>query len=175
MNFDIKTEEISKIVNIGELNSADVQLISTKGGLHLILGKSSPNSRKPEILIAGSHPGIIKYQLEKNFSGFMPKMEKSESGIPDNITQYGSHLPSDLQKSGFDVYIIKNNENVNLTLTKYSVSQLELVAKHENNILIINNISNISVDKANLLKSLKPSLTSFCKEMGIESIVIKQD
>lgn len=118
--MQITPAEIASIDEAGMLDGAPVKMIKTRGGFHMAVGKAKGHFRD-EVLAAGSHPAIVKFNLEKQYPGFQPAMMKSEGHI-DAIVQKHSHfLTEDLRKSGHDIYSIQEEDSVNFHITKHNM------------------------------------------------------
>lgn len=116
--MDIKPSEIDLVEEIGALDGEPVKMIKTIGGYWIAVGK--PKSKKrDEALAAGSHPAIVKYNIEKNFPGFQAALAKSEAiGITENVTGYSELLPDSLRDRGYDMYGLEKSEKLSYVLTR---------------------------------------------------------
>lgn len=120
--MQITANEIEDIQEAGTMNGAPVKLLRTKGGFWIATGRLM-NKQVEEALGVGSHPGIVKYNLEKQFPGqFQPIMMKSEISLnPAVIEKHSKFLSEDLQKSGFDVYSVQTGSNIEFQVTKHDI------------------------------------------------------
>lgn len=117
----ITPDEISNIEDIGTLNKKPVKLIKLKGGFHVAIGRKK-GSINEEALGAGSHPAIVKYNLEKQYPDFEPIMMKSE-GFNEPIVEKHSHfLSEELRKSGHDIFSIQDGPEVEFQVTKHNAN-----------------------------------------------------
>jgi len=119
--MQLTPNEIDSIEEAGVLDGSPVKLLRTKGGFFMAVGK--PRGKfKDEALAAGSHPAIVKYNLERAFPNFQPSMVKSEL-LSDNVkVEKHSHFLSDeLRKSGHDVYSVQTNNKIEFQITKQNV------------------------------------------------------
>lgn len=117
--------EIDRIEEVGILDNNPVKMIRTKGGFWIAIGKKRNNGPE-EALAAGSHPAIVKYNLEKQFSGFQPTMQKSEQGVEPTVNKHSHFLPEDLRKSGHDIFSIQTGNSVEFQLTKQNSALVTL-------------------------------------------------
>lgn len=119
--MQITPNEIDTIEEAGMLDGSPVKMIRTKGGFWICVGKPK-NKAREEALGAGSHPAIVKYNLEKQFPGFQPNMMKSEYFIENTVVDKHSHFLSDeLRKSGHDIYSVQNGSDIEFHVTKGNV------------------------------------------------------
>lgn len=119
--MDIQPHEIAEINEIGTLDGNSVKLARTKGGLNIAIGRKKGKTAD-EVLLAGSHPAIVKFNLEKQFSTFQPVLQKSEISInPALVIKHTERLTEDLQKSGHDLYSIQSGSNIEFQLTKHDI------------------------------------------------------
>lgn len=132
--MQITPNEIDTIEEAGILNSAPVKLIRTKGGFFIAVGNA--NGRE-EALAAGSHPAIVKYNLEKKFPGFQPSMMKSEQFAEAQVERHSHFLSDELRKSGHDVYSLQNGVSVEFHVTKHGSNIGKVDASIENNALVV--------------------------------------
>lgn len=118
--MDIKPSEIDTIKTIGTLNGEDVKLIRLKGGLIIATGKSTKgNDIKP--LAAGSHPGIVLHQMEKEYkSEFKSSMAKSEIEDIGSISSFSHVIPDTYIESGYDIFSLTKSGSVEIIVTKYN-------------------------------------------------------
>jgi hypothetical protein len=71
----IDPKEITSITTLGHVDEDEVKLISTKGGFHLAILQGAGG---PVALAAGSHPAIVRFQVESKQPGFRQALAKSE-------------------------------------------------------------------------------------------------
>lgn len=139
--MQISPNEIESIEEAGLLNGSPVKLLRTKGGFWIATGRQKAGARD-EALAAGSHPAIVKYNLEKNFMGFQPAMMKSETAInPAIVEKHTKHLAEDLQKSGHDVYSIQTGSHIEFQLTKHDVKIGTVQTHLERDAIVVNEMS----------------------------------
>ena len=123
MSVEIKPSEIDSVDSIGDLAGEQVKLVKTKGGLYIAVGRPR-GKKKDEVIAAGSHPAIVRYNIEKAFAEFQPTMMKSEAGEESLVAGMSDLLPANMRKSGYDLYVIKKSNEVDFLLTK---SQIEVI------------------------------------------------
>lgn len=120
--MQITPNEIDSIEEAGDLNGKPVKLLRTKGGFWIAVG--TPNGKlKEEALAAGSHPAIVKYNLEKQYAAaYHPSLQKSEASInPAVVTKHSHFLSEELQKSGHDIYSVQSGANIEFQITKHDI------------------------------------------------------
>jgi hypothetical protein len=117
----INPEEIDHIEEAGELDGKPVKLIRTKGGFWIATGR--PMGRMmDQALSAGSHPAIVKYNVEKMYGNFRPSLMKSVLFNENPLVEKHSHfLSDDLRKSGHDLYSVETNGKIEFQLTFQNV------------------------------------------------------
>lgn len=118
--MNITPNEIDTIEEAGMLNNHPVKMIRTKGGFHICVGRPK-GKMKDEALGAGSHPAIVKFNIEKQYPGFQPTMMKSEDGQRDLVEQHSHFLSDDLRKSGHDIYSVQKGTSVDFHVTKHNM------------------------------------------------------
>ena len=175
--MEFNPKEISAIEEIGRMHGKPVKLIKFLGGFHLAVGNKSVNSKKTEPLAAGSHEGIVKYQVEKQFkNNFQPALQKSECSLPSEIVRDKSNCLSKAQKDeGLEIYSLQNNNDMSFVINRHGT----FLSKHEycinnNNLEWINAfVANISdkIDIPELAKSLGSAIMSEAKRLKLKEIV----
>lgn len=116
--MNITPNEIAEIEDIGTLDGSPVKMIRTKGGFVIAVGKPK-GKMQDEALSAGSHPAIVKYNLEKMHPGFQPSLMKSENFNDSAVVEKHSHyLSNELRKSGHDLYSVQNGTEIDFHITK---------------------------------------------------------
>lgn len=117
----INPSEIDTIEEVGLLDGSPVKLIRLKGGFHI--GIASIRGRPEEAIAAGSHPAIVKFNIEKQYPQFQPSMMKSEEFSEFSSVERHSHfLSDDLRKSGHDIYSIQKGNSVDFFITKHNLN-----------------------------------------------------
>ena len=151
-NMEIPLKEIDSVDEIGTLNNKSVKMLRLIGGFHLAIG-TLKGQRKESVIAAGSHPAIVKYNLEKQFKDFHPIMLKSEIAIDNSIVVKHTHfLSEDLVKSGHDIYSIQKNNNIEFQITKHDVKVASLNGHQEHGIITLSNM-NVSKELSNAMAS----------------------
>lgn len=139
--MNITPNEIESIEDAGMMNGFAVKLLRTKGGFHIAVGRQLGKAQD-EALAAGSHPAIVKYNLEKQYPGFQPIMMKSEISIsPAVVTKHSHYLSEDLRKSGHDVYSVQSGTNIEFQVTKHDVKIGSVQTTLEKDAIVVNQMS----------------------------------
>ncbi len=119
--MNLTPDEVDTVEDAGTLHGNPVKLLRTKGGFWMAIGRQRGKARE-EALAAGSHPAIVKYNLEKQFPDFQPAMMKSELLSSSVKVEKHSHFLSDaLRKSGHDIYSVHNGDKIEFQITKHNV------------------------------------------------------
>jgi hypothetical protein len=128
--------DIDFIEPFGELNGKPVQLIRTKGGFNLVMG-IRPGSKTEECLTAGSHPGICRFNMQKQFKNYAPAMMKSASYNDSAIVESHSHfLSSDLRKSGHEIHSVESGNQISFHVTKLGLKVADVDSYIQNGVLV---------------------------------------
>lgn len=168
-NMQITPNEIDAIEEAGILDHAPVKLIRTKGGFWIAVGKPR-GKQKDEALAAGSHPAIVKYNLEKQYPGFQPSMMKSEHFSDSTIVEKHSHfLSQELRKSGHDIYSIQDGNVINFHITKLGINVASVNSVLKDNSIVI---KDLSVDKA-FARALAGATTEKAISCGVSKIKVE--
>jgi hypothetical protein len=141
--MNISPEEIDSIEEAGFLDNSPVKLIRTKGGFYIAVGKPKGKNRE-EALSAGSHPAIVKFNIEKQYPSFMPNMMKSESAMPSVVEQHSHFLSDDLRKSGHDIYSVQSGPSIDFHVTKHNMKVSTIQGNLVEDVLVL---SELSIDK----------------------------
>jgi len=137
----IAPNEIESIEDVGMMNGAPVKLLRTKGGFHIAVGRQN-GKQIDEALAAGSHPAIVKYNLEKQYTAFQPALMKSEVSLnPAVVTKHSHFLSDDLKKSGHDVYSVQSGTNIEFQITKHDVKVGSVQTTLEKDALVVNSMN----------------------------------
>lgn len=141
--MNITTNEIESIEDIGQLDGNPVKIIRTKGGFHIGIGQPKGKARA-EALAAGSHPAIVKFNLEKQYPGFQPTMMKSEDGQREIVERHSHFLTDDLRKSGHDVYSVQKGPSIDFHVTKHNMKVSTINGNLVDNALVL---AKLDIDK----------------------------
>jgi hypothetical protein len=126
---NLTPNEIDTVEDAGMLDGMPVKLLRTKGGFWMAIGRPKGKS-KEEALAAGSHPAIVRYNLERAHPTFQPAMQKSELLADNAKVEKHSHFLSDtLRKSGHDIYSVQTGSHIEFQVTKQNV-KLSSVSSH---------------------------------------------
>ena len=133
----LNTNEIVSTEEIGILNGQPVKLLKTSGGFVIGMGAKTRGAA-PVALSAGSHRDVVIYNIETQYSNFEPAMMKSAEFSEKVVVEKHSHfLPSDLRKSGHDIYSIQKGPIVNFHITKRDVNLVSTKAQIQNQTLVL--------------------------------------
>jgi hypothetical protein len=139
--MELTAQEIESIEEAGMLNGAPVKLIRTKGGFWIATGRPKGKLQE-EALSAGSHPAIVKYNLERQHPEFQPSMMKSEFMSDSTIVEKHSHFLSDvLRKSGHDVYSVQNGDQVEFQITKQNAKIASVIGSFKDGSLTFKDLN----------------------------------
>jgi len=123
----IRPSEIKSVEEIGTLENAPVKMIRTSGGLWVATGKPK-GRREEEALAAGSHPAIVKHNLEKMYGqSYQAHFQKSEGAIEPKVVDYSSKLEKTLLDKGYSLFSVQTDTAIDFVLSKSGVE----VLKHE--------------------------------------------
>lgn len=138
--MQITPNEIESIEDAGIMHGKPVKLLRTKGGFYIAVGTLHGKSRE-EALAAGSHPAIVKYNMEKMYPMFQPVLAKSEVVLSHSVVTKHSHfLSEDLKKSGHDVYCVQSGTNIEFQVTKHDVKIGSVHATLEKDSIVVNDM-----------------------------------
>jgi hypothetical protein len=159
--MNITPNEIHSIEDAGNLDGSSVKMIRTKGGFWIAVGKPKGKFRD-EALAAGSHPAIVKFNLEKQYPAFQPNLMKSEAQMDNAVVEKHSHfLSEELRKSGHDIYSVQEGELVNFHITKHNAKIANVNGIVDKDFLIISNL--------NIPKEFSRGLAGACVEKATNS------
>jgi len=157
--MNITPNEIESIEDVGMMNGAPVKMLRTKGGFHIAVGRNQ-GKMVDEALAAGSHPAIVKYNLEKQYLAFQPAMMKSEISLnPAVVTKHTHYLSEDLKKSGHDLYSIQSGTNIEFQITKHDVRIGSVQTTLEKDAIVVN--------KMDISKEFAPALAGATTEKAL--------
>lgn len=168
--MQITPNEIAHVEEAGSLDAAPVKLIKTKGGFWIAVAKPR-GKKKEEAVAAGSHPAIVRYNLEKQFPNFQPSLMKSEAYNDAAIVDKHSHfLSDDLRKSGYDLYSVQEGTTVSFKLTHHNVEKHNASGYLSGTDLVINNITKMD---QSMTRALAGALTEKAIAMKAKSVKIE--
>lgn len=156
--MQITPNEISSIEEVGTLSGNQVKMVRTKGGFWMAIARKK-GKQAEECLAAGSHPAIVKYQLEKQFPEFQSSMMKSEGYIEPVVISHSHFLTNDLRKSGHDIFSIQTGPAVEFHITK-----------HNNQIVVVNGEiekDHLSIEKLNISKEFGKAMAGATVEKSL--------
>lgn len=164
--MQISPNEIDSIQDAGTLDGHPVRIIRTKGGFHICVGKPKGKLRE-EALGAGSHPAIVKFNLEKQYPDFQPHMTKSENGQKEIVEQHSHFLSSELRKSGHDIYSVQSGPMIDFHVTKHNMKVSTINGSIQNDALILSEL-NIAKEFARALAGATTEKALSCKASKIK-------
>lgn len=139
--MQITPNEIESIEDAGELDKNPVKMLRTKGGFWIAVGKPK-GKYKEEALAAGSHPAIVRFNLEKQYPNFLPAMMKSEASLnPAVVSKHSRFLSEELMKSGHDVYSVQTGSNIEFQVTKHDVKVGTVSASLESDAMVVKDMN----------------------------------
>ncbi len=168
--MNLTPNEIDSVEDAGMMNQRPVKMIRTKGGFWIAVGHRK-GSIEQEALAAGSHPAIVKYNLEKQYPEFQPSMMKSENYNSMAKVEKHSHFLSDeLRKSGHDIFSIQGDNSIEFQITKQNAQIHSVVGTMENKELVIRSM-NISKQ---FTRALAGATTEKALELGLGKIRVQR-
>lgn len=119
--MDISPKEIDSIEDIGSLGGNVVKMLKTKGGFWMAVGKDPVHSVE-KILGAGSHPAIVKFNLEKQYPNFQTILQKSQNTLFHPIVnEHAGSLSSEMRQEGYNIYSIHSGPSIEFHVTKHNI------------------------------------------------------
>lgn len=139
--MQITPNEIDSIEEAGTLDNAPVKMIRTKGGFWIAVAR--PKGRlKEEAVAAGSHPAIVRFNLEKMYPTFQASLMKSEFLSDSTVVDKHSHfLTEELRKSGHDVYSVQSGPDVEFHITKHNTNVHTVKGHLQEGAIVIDELS----------------------------------
>lgn len=139
--MQISPQEIDAVEEAGMLDESPVKLVRTKGGFWIAIGKPKGKMRE-EAIAAGSHPAIVKWNIEKQYPGFQPSLMKSEHFSDNTVVEKHSHFLSDsLRKSGHDLYSVQVDNNIDFHITRHQVRISTVNSKLEDGKIVFRDVT----------------------------------
>ena len=138
--MQLTPNEIESVEDAGALNGSPVKMIKTKGGFWIAVGR--PNGKiQEEALAAGSHPAIVKFNLERQHPGYQPAMQKSElMGLEPKVESHSHFLSDTMRKSGHDLYSIQTGDKVEFHITRQNAKVSSVDGSFDKGVLVLNQI-----------------------------------
>lgn len=135
--MQITPNEIASIEDAGMLDGNPVKLIRTKGGFWIAVSRLKGKIHE-EAIAAGSHPAIVKYNIEKTYPGFQPSLMKSENFSDGSIVEKHSHfLGEELRKSGHDIYSVQVGTKIDFHITKQEVKLSTISTELDKGVMVV--------------------------------------
>jgi len=123
----IRPSEIKSVEEIGTLENSPVKMIRTIGGLYVATGRPK-GRREDEAIAAGSHPAIVKHNVEKMYGqNYQAHMHKSEGAVEPQVVDHTAKLEKALVDKGYTLFSVQADAAIDFVLSKSGVE----VLKHE--------------------------------------------
>jgi hypothetical protein len=132
--------DVASVGDIGTISGNPVKLVRTKGGFYIAVGRKR-GSINEEALGAGSHSAIVKYNIEKQYPEYEPKLEKSESGIEPIVEEHSHFLSDDLRKSGHGIFSIQSGPSVEFQITKHNTNISSVKGNIDSDSLLLSSLN----------------------------------
>lgn len=170
--MQLTPEEIDTIEEAGVMNGGPVRMIRTKGGFWIAIGR--PKGKfKDEAIAAGSHPAIVKYNVEKQYPDFQPAMMKSEHFSDGAHVDGHSHfLSEDLRKSGHDVYSVQFGTHIDFHVTKHGMNVASIRGDLKENSLVFENV-NLKIPQE-MVRALSGATIERAAALNLERVGFKR-
>ena len=167
--MNIRQSDIDTIESAGMLDGNEVKLIRTIGGFWMAICKLG-KSLKETVLSAGSHPAIVKFNIQKQYPQFQPAMYKSEAFLAEPTVESHSHfLTEELIKSGYEIYSLQNVNSIDFHITKEGVKQSEIKSVISNEALFIPELkTDVVFSRALAGATLEKALSNGVKKIKIQ-------
>lgn len=174
--MDIKAEEVKEVKVIGKLHGDDVKLIVCDGGFYVAMGKKDKKSHKAEALAAGSHQGLVAYQIEKmHGQEFEPCIYKSEAEQLPQVEDKSDILPELAKNSGIELYVLSKFNHMDFILCKNGVELAKYETEYSGQDLTVKDYSFRSSLTPNkfVSQALAKVMDSKMKELGLNKVIKK--
>lgn len=169
--MDIRPDEVESVKKIGDLHGNDVKLVKTHGGFHLAVGKKKKNSKKTEVLAAGSHQGIVAHQISKEFGAdFKPAMFKSEHEALEKVEEKTQYLPSEAIDRGIELFTLSKGGSHEFVLSKRGIALVSYKTEVESGNLIIKSFKMNTNPDEEVANAIAKSMEEKAEELGVETI-----
>jgi len=171
--MNIKPEEVEEVKVVGRLHDDDVKLVKTRGGFHVLIGKKERNSRTADAIAAGSHPGIVTYQMEKMYGAeFQPAIFKSEKDALHKVEDKTEQLPDMAKNAGLELYVLNKANTYDFVLCKHGLELAKYETEMKDGDLVVNSYEfrkSISPNKF-VAETLADTINSKAKEIGAKKV-----
>lgn len=168
--MQIKPSDVADIQEIGDLEGEPVQLVRTTGGFHMAVGRRK-GKKDSEILAAGSHAAIVKYNVEKQYKGFRPNLEKSEQET-DMVTEHSTLLSKSAINEGFSLLSLEKPNKIEYIITKnnqeYTNFKAEIVGSK---MVILSPTKLIKNEESHLTNSVALAAAQDAHKLGLSEII----
>lgn len=169
--MQITSKDIESVEEAGTLDGSPVKLVKTRGGFWMAIGRLK-GRLKEEAIAAGSHPAIVKFNIEKQFPSFQPAMMKSENFSIDAIVEKHTHfLTPDLIKSGHEIFSVQEGSEINFLITKHGINVNSINSEIQNKALVL---EMNRVDKK-FKRALAGATSEKALSCGIKRVEVKQN
>jgi len=173
--MEIMPNEIESVKVIGNLHGDDVKLIKTNGGFFVAVGKKNKSSRKAEALAAGSHAGIVNYQVSKQHGkDFQPAIFKSEHEQLEQVENKSDYLSKSLIDSGIELFVLSKNNNLEFILYKHGLTVGKYYTEAKDGSLLIKsynfNTNFFPTSKKEAAQSVAKAMENKMKELNLDKI-----
>jgi len=162
MSMNITPDQVDTVETGGTLDGQEVKLIRLVGGYWIAIHKGKAVS-------GGSHPAIVKHAVSKMFPNFQPVMCKSEAFSDACVEQHSHFLSDKLRKSGYDIYSIQDNSDIEFQITKHNIKVASVQSILQSDGLYI---PEINVPKE-FIKSLAAATTEKALSCNSKTIKVK--
>lgn len=168
----INSDELESVDVIGFMDGDEVKMVKTVGGLYVAIGK---NKGKEEVLSAGSHPAIVRHNLQKTYIRFRPSLMKSERQEQEYVSKMTALLPKDMTKSGYDLYTIKKSNYVDILLTRQNIEEMKWQGTlTEDSFKIAKSDKVVTADYSKVIKSVIQASGIIAEQEGKDWLVHQQ-
>lgn len=175
--MNIKPEEVEEVKVVGRLHDDDVKLVKTRGGFHVLVGRKDRNSKKADALAAGSHPGIVTYQIEKMYgTQFQPAIFKSEEEGLHKVEDKTDILPDMAKNAGLEIYVLNKASQYDFVFCKHGLEIAKYETEFEDGELLVKSNSfrkSISPNKF-VAEVLSDLINEKAKEIGASKVKRKK-
>jgi hypothetical protein len=171
--MNIKPEEVQEVKVVGKLFGDDVKVVQLKGGFNVAMGKKERNSNKAEALAAGSHIGLVTYQIEKiHGADFEPAIYKSEAEALPSVEDRTGQLPDMAKNAGIELYVMSKLNHLDFVLCKNNIELAKIETEYAGTDLHIKDSSFRESISPNMFVSqaLSKAMSSKMKELNLTTV-----